>query len=704
LRLETGKVISDRYEIQELLGMGGMAYVYRALDLKLDRSVTLKVMREDLDEAFIERFYKEAQSVASLSHINVVKVFDFAEDDGLHYMVMEYVDGTSLKDLINRKAPFDEDSTLGVAVQIAGGLVHAHQNNVVHRDIKPQNILVTHDGSVKIADFGIARVAKLTTLTSNAANSMGSVHYFSPEQARGGFVDHKSDIYSLGITMFEMATGQLPYDGEVPVTVALKHINDPFPDPQEINPDISDHLAHIIKKATEKNSSMRYAAIEDMYRDMKRTINNVDFLENISLEDSPTVQMSPEDLDTIRQNRQDYTAKLRMAYGEDEDDLPEEKTDRKMIFAAFATAAVLVGLITFASVLIYNNLRPRLVSPPLVTGMTLEEAVRAAEPYLVVAAVGEVFSEEYAQGLILEQSAGPADNLSRGSVIHVLLSRGSAFVDMPDLIYEMRETALETLWDLQLEVEELEYADVELPAGLVVRTEPEPGEAIAYGEVVRMFVSLGPNNSPFPLPSLIGLHELKLDDDGEEIFNIIEYIQDELRLIVGSIERQPNVMAPAGTVFYQSIQPGEPVVAGDVINLRVSTGNAIPQSNPAPSPSPTPEPEPTDEPVPDEPEPSPVPDEAPALVESILNIDIAPFDVPEGAEQLHLRVVKISAGVGSEIVANYRFPIGAFPIAFPISGSGFATYMVYQVDEDGAEHRRAISDIDFNREAAQQSQ
>ena len=709
MRLEPGKVISDRYEVMEQLGAGGMAIVYRAHDQKLGRSVTLKVMREDLEDGFIERFYKEAQSAAGLSHSNIVKVYDYGEDDGIHYIVMEYVDGTTLKDLIIKKAPFDEDTTLGVAVQIANGLLHAHKNEVVHRDIKPQNILVTHDGSVKIADFGIARAAKATTLTSNS-NSMGSVHYFSPEQARGGFVDHKSDIYALGITMFEMATGKLPYYGDTAVGVALKHINDPFPDPLDLNPNISEHLRHIILRSTEKSSTKRYAAIEDMYRDMKRTINNIDFLEPINFEDSPTVQISTSDLESIRQHRRDYTQELSQAYNdiediEDAEFEEEEKTDRKVLIAAFGTAAVLIALITVASLLLYNNLRIRHISPPDIVGMTLEEALELAEPLdLTVAQVGEEFNEDYEPGIIIFQVAGPSDSLRPGEAIPVVLSLGSAYFPMPDLISIERDLALEHLNDLYLDIVEIDHPDVNLPRGVVVRTEPEAGALVTFSQMVTLHVSLGPENSPFPMENLRGMSETMTGVGGQEI-SIVDWIQEELGLIVRNVTHQPNPMFPAGTISWQSIQPDEPVMVGDMIDITISTGAAIPSPTPTPTPEPVEEgPDetgngtatvPGTEQVPGVPNGQTPPGPTPGQPSSANLIVHLLWDPPEGAEAIHLRILERS-DVGSTFVVDHLVRLDNFPLTVSVSGTGTVHYSIYSV-ENGVEVRRATHDINFSQ-------
>ena len=274
--LNPGSVLGDRYEIIEKIGSGGMAVVYRGKDKKLDRYVTIKVLREEFigDEEFIERFRSEAWSAARLSHPNIVRVYDVGEDGEINYIVMEYIHGDTLKTAIRKKAPFDSRSTINVAIQIASALSQAHKAHIVHRDIKPQNILVGTDGVVKVTDFGIARAARATTMTTTA-NAAGSVHYFSPEQARGGYVDEKSDIYSLGITMFEMITGVLPFQGNNSVSIALKHINEELPDIRQYNPNCTPSLEGIIKKATMKKADERYASIDLMLADLMRARTEV---------------------------------------------------------------------------------------------------------------------------------------------------------------------------------------------------------------------------------------------------------------------------------------------------------------------------------------------------------------------------------------------------------------------------------------------
>lgn len=271
--LEKGTVISKRYQIIEKLGAGGMAVAYKARDMRLGRFVTVKVLKDEYSENddFLAKFSSEASAAASLSHHNIVRVYDVGEDRGINYIVMEYVHGESLKKTIEKKAPFDTLTTLSVAMQIASALSHAHKHHVVHRDIKPQNILVSVDGTVKVTDFGIARAATANTYAADV-NAMGSVHYFSPEQARGGYVNEKSDIYSLGITMFEMATGKVPFDASSSIAIALKHLNEELPDIKQYNPNVTRGLEGIIRKATQKKADERYDNIDLMISDIKLAI------------------------------------------------------------------------------------------------------------------------------------------------------------------------------------------------------------------------------------------------------------------------------------------------------------------------------------------------------------------------------------------------------------------------------------------------
>ena len=276
MTLNKGDILGQRYEIVEKIGVGGMSIVYLAKDTRLGRDVAVKVLKEEIaaEDDIKARFGDEAKSAASLIHPNIVNVYDVGEDKGCNYIIMEYIKGKTLKEIIKAKAPFDSITTISISLQIASALSYAHKNKIIHRDIKPQNIMISSNGNVKVMDFGIARAANISTLT-NVVSAVGSVHYFSPEQARGGFIDNKSDIYSLGITMFEMATGKIPFDGENSVSIALKHINDELPNISEYNPEVNKSLEGIIRKAANKKSDERYADIELMIDDLKMALSEV---------------------------------------------------------------------------------------------------------------------------------------------------------------------------------------------------------------------------------------------------------------------------------------------------------------------------------------------------------------------------------------------------------------------------------------------
>ncbi len=323
--LSTGTVLSGRYEIQEKIGVGGMAVVYRGRDLKLERNVTVKVLKEEFtaEDDFKSRFTTEARSAARLSHPNIVNVYDVGEDNGIYYIVMEYVHGDTLKKVIKENAPFDEVVTLSIAIQMAAALANAHKNGVVHRDIKPENILISVDGTIKITDFGIARAADVSTVTMTT-NAVGSVYYFSPEQARGGYVDEKSDIYSIGITMFEMLTGHVPFDGNNSIAIALKHLNNEMPDIRQYNPNVSDTIISIINKASAKKKDDRYNSSDDLLSDLKMAL-----AEKTAIQKNKPVQ-PVNDVDDIKENIKENVETV--AIGDAEQETIKEETGIKENF------------------------------------------------------------------------------------------------------------------------------------------------------------------------------------------------------------------------------------------------------------------------------------------------------------------------------------------------------------------------------------
>ena len=317
MMLREGMFLADRYEIIEQIGTGGMADVYKAKCHKLNRYVAIKVMKSEFsqDKTFVSKFWAEAQSAAGLTNPNVVNVYDVGVENGIYYIVMELVEGVTLKKYIEKRGKLPYKEAVSIAIQVANGMDAAHKHNIVHRDIKPQNIIISKEGKVKVTDFGIAKVA--STATINTSASMGSVHYISPEQARGGYSDAKSDIYSIGITLYEMVTGRVPFDGESTVEVAMKHLQQEITPPSEYAPDIPYSLEQIILKCTQKNSERRYASTADLTRDLKRSMMDPDgdFVEIPPLRNADTVIITDDELDDIRSSYDDYDDD----YGDDDD-------------------------------------------------------------------------------------------------------------------------------------------------------------------------------------------------------------------------------------------------------------------------------------------------------------------------------------------------------------------------------------------------
>ena len=584
MRLSEGQVIAGRYEINFILGSGGMAVVYRALDTKLDRYVTLKILREELaeNEEFVRRFPIEAMAAAALSHPNIVSIYDYGQDGEIYYIVLEYIDGSNLKDLINHHAPFSNEATLGMALQVADGLAAAHRAGIVHRDIKPQNILVTASSNAKVADFGIARVAKSGTIATG--ESMGSVQYFSPEQARGGYVDHKADIYSLGIVMFEMITGRLPYDGDNPVAIAMQHINEPIPDIVALNPDVSESVIRIILKATDKSTAKRYQTIEEMAEDLNQALTDASgtFVrsETMPLDYNAIYGDSYNDGyygdNTYDQNDPPQTAPIS----------PEEKkANRTAILVGVGLGLVFAVLILILSVSIFNRLRTVRISPPYVIGMTYDEATIAAQEAGLNIAVEFIFHNEVPEGRIIYQSPTPEHaNMAPGNNIHVTISRGPSQYIMPDVVGMHIDEAREMLSDLYDNILLIERED-EAEPGIVFLQEPDPGTHIGEDTPVFLYVSLGmeeeePENDYVQVPHLIGLSQ-------EDALALLE----EAGLTVGIILQDESTTFASGMIFRQSPGSGDIVERGSLVGFSVSTGSPLP-----PTPAPTPEPDYDDDP------------------------------------------------------------------------------------------------------------
>lgn len=656
MKIKPGVIISNRYEIIEPIASGGMSLVYKARDRKLSRTVAFKVLRAEYvkDMDFIKRFDVEARAAASLSHPNIVNVYDVGHDGLVYYIVMEYIDGVTLKEIIRRRAPFSNDETLGVAIQIASALQHAHENNIVHRDIKPQNILVTANGVVKVTDFGIAKAASAKTITI-ANNTMGSVHYFSPEQAKGGYVTFKSDIYSLGLIIFEMATGQLPFDGDTPVAVAIKQINDFLPDMRIFNSQVSDRLQKIVTRATEKFASKRYDSAEDMGNDLKSALTKqvVKNTNEIGLNESPTLQLSSDDIAKIKKETNNENDNYEFEY-----EVNEVESDKKIVIAAVLTSLVIIFFISFFGYKILFTHKQ--VEVPQLIGKNLDEAREIAKEFgIKIKEIGSEYSNDVEKGKISNQNYSQGDNLYKGDTIDVKISLGAAQVSMPYVQNKDLFDAYDVLKEYSFNVEEVYEYSSSVPNNVVIRQNPGVGTTIDDNADVVLYVSKGQEIKNVIVPNIVGLSEAeaKIKLQGSD-------------LIVGAVTKSESNKYPLGTVITQTIIAGQEVQAQTVINFVVSSGH----------PS-TPTVAPTEKITSNEPEKT-----------KILTVD--PANIPEDLQTFKLKILRNGAG-GSEVFYNSDVNVNELPLKFNITQENAGEYQIYIIDADGNSSYLGSTTISF---------
>ena len=418
--LKPGMILNERYEIVKVIGEGGMAVVYKGIDHKLHRDVAIKVLRAELsaDEVVVSKFRKEGLNAASLSHNNIVGVYDLGRQSGSDYIVMEYIDGITLKEYIERRKKLTNDEIFKISVKIADALKAAHANGIIHRDIKPQNIMVTPKGVVKVTDFGIAKATTTTTMTAQN-EAMGSVHYFSPEQARGQKVDVRSDLYALGITMFEMATQSLPFEGDTAVATAMKQIHDPLPDIAALNPEIWPGLVGIIRKLTNKQPEDRYQSADEVLEDLKRVYQNHNYIPENKVK---YTEYTPAPAAPVSKTQPPKREKPKQEEEEEENEDTPRRTGFWIAFAAVALA--LLAVIGLLLKYYFNEDKDVLMIPSLI-GFTEAEASEKAESSgynLVIEA--QRYNDEYEKGQIYEQTPVAGTKAEPGATITVILSAG----------------------------------------------------------------------------------------------------------------------------------------------------------------------------------------------------------------------------------------------------------------------------------------
>ena len=492
-----GKLLGSRYEIIEKIGNGGMATVYKAKDLVLKRYVAVKILREEYttDNEFIKRFNTEAESAASLTHPNIVSVYDVGKEGNLYYIVMELIKGKTLKEIIVEDGRMGWKWSVKIAKQIAQALETAHRNNIIHRDIKPHNIIITEDGTAKVTDFGIAKAVSNSTITA-FGTTIGSVHYFSPEHARGGYTDAKSDLYSLGVVLYEMVTGRVPFDADTPVSVALKHMQEKPVPPIELNPAIPQSLNDLILKAMEKDPNMRYSTATEVIEDLDKILKN------------PEAEVGVVDKSQARARRiqQEDNQTNQSKFAKFKKYLEEHKGVKIALIVAIFLIVFIASIGITLGVL--NSGKPKDILLPNFTNLTLDEAkAKAEEVKLNLNVSEEKYDVQIEEGKIISQDPKyqPNFTVKERSTVNVVVSKGQEIVKVTKLVGKTKDEARKELKDLglEMEIEEVNSDDVE--PGIVIEQDKQEGEEVLAGTKIKLKVSLGIEK--VEVPDLKGLSE-----------------------------------------------------------------------------------------------------------------------------------------------------------------------------------------------------
>lgn len=549
-----GRILGKRYEILELIGEGGMAGVYKAKCHLLNRFVAVKILRAEFaaDDEFLKKFEKEAQASASLSHPNIVNVYDVGTDGDAHYIVMELVNGITLKQYIQNKATYlSTQEIIQITRQIAMALDHAHSNGIIHRDIKPHNILITEDGHIKVADFGIARATTSATIVKTN-EAMGSVHYASPEQARGGFIDARSDLYSLGILMFELATGRVPFDGDTPVSIALKHLKEEVVPPSMVNAHVSQSLEAVIMKLIQKEVSMRYQSAARLVEDLEMIQANPDKEIDVYLRDmdSPTTmlpRLDDFDLGPARKPRKKSAS---------------PRNNKGLLVLTILGALVLALMITIP--FFFSPIMERLSSPsvevPDLTNMAQADAEKMLNELGLKSEVADtVNAPDIDPGNVVSTDPVSGTKVKSGFAVRLTLSGGGAEVRVPNVINKDQADAEIMITNQKLRVGKIELVFNDLPEGTVIDQDPQPGVTTREKDTVDLKVSQGPEKAKINMPNLTGKTEAEA-----------RTILEGLLLKVGTVETKASATIDPGRVLSQSIEQGTETMVETVVDLVVS--------------------------------------------------------------------------------------------------------------------------------------
>ena len=556
-----GRLLGNRYEIIEKIGSGGMATVYKAKCHVLNRYVAIKILRDEFttDEEFIKRFEVEAQSAASITHPNIVSVYDVGVDGNLHYIVMELIKGKTLKEIIvEEKGPLPWKWSINIAIQIASALEIAHKNHIIHRDIKPHNIIITEDGVAKVTDFGIAKAVSNSTITA-FGTTIGSVHYFSPEHARGGFTDEKSDLYSLGVVMYEMLTGRVPFDADTPVSVALKHMQEEAIAPKMVNPNIPSAVNDIIMKALKKDTNLRYQNATEMLLDLRRSLKDPEgsFVDNNEYSrDFPTQRI------TTLGSDEERGPKATQKDGKNKKQNKFIKFIKQHKVLSSIIGLILLFIITIGVTIgIANLTRPKDVEIPNLVGKTVDEAKQILEQNKLKYVEGDPeYNTEYEAGKIISQDPPYVENrkIKQNTEVKVIVSLGTETTTVPKLAGLTKEEAEEAANEAKIKLEIVEEISKTIEAGIIIKQETEEGETVNAGDTVKVYLSIGTGVEQVVVTSVFGKTEevakQTLTDLGLDV--VVEYEEDNSK--------------DNGIVLKQSIASGETVDKGTKITITVN--------------------------------------------------------------------------------------------------------------------------------------
>jgi len=605
--IKIGMLLGERYEILEKIGTGGMSDVYKSKDHKLNRFVAVKVLKQEFSENsnFVGKFKTEAQAAAGLAHPNIVNVYDVGSENGIYYIVMELVEGVTLKKYIEMKIRLSTKEAVSIAIQVSNGIEAAHNNHIIHRDIKPQNIIISKEGKVKVTDFGIAKAATNNTVSSNV---MGSVHYTSPEQARGGFSDERSDVYSMGITIFEMLTGSVPFNGDTTVAIAIKHIQSAMPYVSDFAPDVPYSVEQIVLKCCQKSPDRRYQSMGELIADLKKSLTDPDgdfvrianpdeegATRNVTEDERKKIKdaYSNRDDDGIRikddsgrrsdsnksknggsKNSDSAKKKKKVVYEEPEDNYIEESKGEKITTVLVIVAAILIGLIVIFFVARAvgviggpkeeeTEITNEVITMPDVVGKNIDDAKKELIELGITPQIEYEVTTQYAENIVISASVLPGEEIAEGTVVVLSVSQVTEGVTVPLVVGMSQAEGKSTLEQHGFQVSILQAESSTVEKGYVISQSPEGESSAPAGSTIMLTISTGGGSAEkISVPNLIGLTEM------DAMATLTEH-----GLNVGTVSETNNDDATLqGLVCYQSYTAGQFVDKGTTVDLYVSIG------------------------------------------------------------------------------------------------------------------------------------